>query len=305
MGRPIKPVRTSVRCPGSCGELVQGTAAGAHFLVTCPIDLYSDVSVTLSPTLLPAPKVGEKTQEAVRQTLRYFKQADCHFDISIRTDLPKGKGMASSSADISAACMATAVGLGYTLTPDEIATIALRIEPTDGVFFPGIMMLDHVEGVVRRSLGTPPPIRIAVLDMGGEVDTVGFNQRQDLAMLNQWKEPQVLAALKMVEEGIRRGDTALLGAGTTLSALANQTILPKPLLEEVIEISRQCGALGVNVAHSGTVVGILFDPARGASPEECIKKVSTAYPELRPGKVVSLVPGGLTVMEERTECQMQ
>ena len=36
-------------------------------------------------------------------------------------------------------------------------------------------------------------------------------------------------------------------------------ILLKPKLEEILELTNKVGAYGVNVAHSGTVVGILYD----------------------------------------------
>ena len=42
------------------------------------------------------------------------------------------------------------------------------------------------------------------------------------------------------------------------SALANQKILPKRGLLELIDFAAELGALGVNVAHSGTVAGIFF-----------------------------------------------
>ena len=34
-----------VRVPGSCGEIMQGYWQGEPFLVTCPIDRYSTVTV--------------------------------------------------------------------------------------------------------------------------------------------------------------------------------------------------------------------------------------------------------------------
>lgn len=289
--------RARVSCPGSCGELVQGMLDGKHFLVTCPIDMFSVVSVTLSPFPLPKSYAGPKTTEAVQRTLRYFGQTNYSFQVEIQSELPAGKGMASSSADIAAACMATAVCLGLPLTADEIASLALEIEPTDGVFYQGIMMLDHVKGSIRRALGMPPPLRIAVLDMGGEVDTVGFNKREDLNRLNQAKEPEVIRALQLVEEGIRQQDAAMIGAGATLSALANQSILHKSLLENLLNYSQRYGAVGVNVAHSGTVVGILFPPDNTDAAESCMREICSQNPELPSGKVVSLLPGGLTVLE--------
>lgn len=297
MKRMLHRSRARVRCPGSCGELVQGTIEGKYFLVTCPIDMFSDVAVTLSSFPLPKPRAGFKTVEAVQRTLRYFGETDYSFHVEIQSELPAGKGMASSSADIAAACMATAVCLGQTLTEDEIATLALEIEPTDGVFYKGITMLDHVKGSVRRTLGMPPPLRIVVLDMGGEVDTVGFNQRNDLKCLNRAKESEVIRALQMVEDGIRTQDAFLIGGGATLSALANQNILHKPLLEKMISHSRRFDAAGVNVAHSGTVVGILFPHGKNDAAERCLHEICAQYPELPAGKIVSLLPGGLTILE--------
>ena len=40
--------------------------------------------------------------------------------------------------------------------------------------------------------------------------------------------------------------------------LANQELLPKPQLESVLDLAQAAGAVGVNVAHSGTVLGLLF-----------------------------------------------
>jgi hypothetical protein len=53
---------------------------------------------------------------------------------------------------------------------------------------------------------------------------------------------------------------------SALSARAHQRILPKPQLEKVIGLAREVGALGVNVAHSGTVIGLLLDPGHADGP---------------------------------------
>ena len=45
---------------------------------------------------------------------------------------------------------------------------------------------------------------------------------------------------------------------TESSALANQKVLPKPHLEELMTFAKSLGAVAVNVAHSGTVAGIFF-----------------------------------------------
>ncbi|MGM9571485.1 MAG: GHMP kinase, partial [bacterium] len=83
----------------------------------------------------------------------------------------------------------------------------------------------------------------------------------DLRLLNQAKEGQVRAALDLVIRGIKEQNGQLLAKGSTLSALAHQSILSKPNLEEILAEVLKLGAWGINIAHSGTVIGVLFDPA--------------------------------------------
>ena len=291
-------MRATVRCPGSCGELVQGAVAGMNFLVTCPVTLYSQVSVDLSAECETPWRIGDKTLEAVRRTLEYLELPWQQVGVRVESELPLGKGMASSSADISAACLATALASGRQIEPDKICDIALSIEPTDGIFLPGITLIDHVTGKVRRCLGDPPAIKMAIFDVGGEVDTINFNLRSDLASLNLAKEAQVLDALQMVEEGIRSGDCSLIGEGATLSALANQPILFKPSLEGIIDLSRSFGAVGVNAAHSGTVIGVLFAADAAAGMENCVAEICRQYPEIQHFGQARLTGGGLLVVED-------
>lgn len=290
-------MKVKVKAPGSCGELVQGTIEGDNFLITCPIDLYSEAEVILDKEKAYA-NTSSKAMAAVEKTLRYLGYRESNLQVIIKSELPSGKGMASSSADISAACQAVALQLGKLLTPDEIADLALSIEPTDGVFYPGIMMFDHVHGAIRRHLGIPPAMYIAVFDVGGEVDTLYFNRRADLAELNKAKEPQVRQAMEMVINGLASGDTRLIGRGATLSALANQSILYKPCLPKIIDIIPAYGAVGVNAAHSGTVLGILFPVESMLCCHDCIAAVLAVCPEIEYLRTVRLISGGLMKQEE-------
>ena len=58
---------------------------------------------------------------------------------------------------------------------------------------------------------------------------------------------------------MKNNDLKLIGEACTLSSLANENIHKKPYLNEIIEISQNMNAYGVNIAHSGTVIGILID----------------------------------------------
>jgi L-threonine kinase len=285
-----------VRAPGSCGELVQGTIKGQNFLITCPIDVYSQAQIiSCASPVLPD---YQKAATAMEMTLRYLGVTQQNQSVHIQSELLVGKGMASSSADISAACQATAIHAGKPLQAEEIAAIALSIEPTDAIFYPGIMMFDHVEGKLSKCLGQPPPLDIVILDVGGEIDTLSFNRRVDLVEQNQLKEKAVSEAVELVAAGIKKGDSRLIGAGATLSALANQSILYKPYLEQIIDISKYYGAVGVNAAHSGTVLGVLFPVDGGEGKEQCIEHIlSLCGGKVQYIRTACLISGGLTLVE--------
>ena len=254
-------IRTSsAAVPGTCGELAQGKLDGVTFLVTCPVDMYSTATVELrnGDGVVAAPQASPKAGQAVELTMAYLGVADKNVSIRLDSRLPRGKGMASSTADVAAAIVATADVLGARLTPRDVAEIALQVEPSDGVMFPGIVLFDHREGKVMEALGVPPPMRVVVLDFGGTVNTVRFNGSDVRSML-KLSEPSLREAVDLIRHGIAESDTEMIGRGSTISARANQAILPKPRLESVIALASKVGAVGVNVAHSGTVVGMLFD----------------------------------------------
>lgn len=288
-------MRIIVKAPGSCGELAQGTMNGKKFLITCPIDVYSEVTVKPHEGAASL-NLGNKVIAAIEKTCRYLKIPNT-FDILLQSELPIGKGMASSSADISAVCQGVALSAGKLLSPDEIADIALAIEPTDAVFYPGVMLFDHVNGQIRQYLGNAVPMYIAIFDVGGEIDTLDFNQRGDLDKLNHAKERQVQEALNLICEGLLKGDACLVGKGTTLSALANQKILFKPYLEEIMNIGLSWGAAGVNIAHSGTVVGVLFPAGKINHLFPCIEEVRRHCLGVDFLRVARFISGGLMKQE--------
>jgi L-threonine kinase len=316
-------LRGTALVPGTCGELVQGTLSGNDFLVTCPVNWFSRVTVAINnsesgaqrgpdsssldvirPDTLAAKKDAPlsagrivfpaeriKTARAVRKTLDREGYPGLGAVIDVASSLPIGKGMGSSTADLSAACYAVAAALNRRLSPEAVAEIALSIEPSDGTFAPGIILIDHVTGRFLERIGEPFPLGLLALDFGGAVDTVEFHRRSDLAELNAANEPAIRQALQLVRDGFRRQNPERIGEGATMSALANQRVLPKPHLEAIIDYVLARGAYGVNVAHSGTVVGILLPPGREADGQ-LIRSLRTRFSEVRSHYSLRLTGGG-------------
>lgn len=243
--------------PGSCGELFQGIIDGIPLHITCPIDIYTSARACLIEGGLSMPPQKAKAAEAVKAFIKGFGLTGAGVKIELKSDLPVGKGMASSTADIAASLTAASEAFGFELGFDEIARLALAVEPTDGVFLPGIAAFDHHQGRISEVLGGAPALGIVILDFGGSVDSLSYASHR--IKYNKEQSARLEESFELVKQGIARGDLEAVGAGSTISARVNQSYLYKPALEGVISYAKTVGAYGVNVAHSGSVIGVLVD----------------------------------------------
>ena len=161
-GHPGSVGTGTARVPGTSGELVQGMLDGAHFLITCPVDLYSTVRVDLyaGKGEVEGPQDCPKAIQAVRLTLSYFRREDLDARLYVASPIPRGKGMASSTADVAAAIGATALALGRPISPLDVGRLALSVEPSDGVMFPGMPSLTIARAVCTKPWALLLPLNL-------------------------------------------------------------------------------------------------------------------------------------------------
>jgi L-threonine kinase len=266
------------RAFGTFGEILQGRLPDndIDFLVTLPIAAWSEASVTLDRHHRGVHVVPHTKCKAQRlaQRLMAIHARGWGATLTLRSDLPEGKGMASSSADLVATARAVARMLGLNATPLAIEGWLRPIEPTDGVMYPGVVAFDHRDVRLRAFLGTLPPVTIVGVDEGGQVDTVAFNRiPKSFRRAEQVEYANLLAT---VATAVRAGDLTTIGAVATRSTLLHARRRHRPLLRPLLAIARDVGAHGVVTAHSGTMLGLLFDerdpalPARvGAARSAC------------------------------------
>lgn len=281
----------TVWMPGTCGELVQGAIDGQPFLVSCPIGVYARVTVDLTPDgLLEVPENAPKAGAALRATLASCGAEGRGARVRLASSLSRGKGLGSSTADVAGTIYATSRALGFPLAAEQVAELAVAVEPSDSSLFPGLALFDHRSGRRHERLGPAPPLEVVVLDEGGTVDTLAFNRRgvEDLLAGN---EPAVREALALVRRGLAERRPDLVGRGATLSALAHQRVLPKRWLDAVVAAASAAGALGVVAAHSGTVLGVLVEPTRTAT-DAVVAGLRAAVPACAVLYVCRLTGGG-------------
>jgi L-threonine kinase len=281
----------AVALPATCGELVQGTLDGIPCLVSCPIDLCSVAQVWLSPTPgWQVPHCAPKAVAALHAGLAHLDGMGWGGRLRLLVDLPRGRGYGSSTADIGATLFALSHALGKTMSPDQVARLAVEVEPSDSSIFPGLTLFDHQGGRFFESLGPAPPLTLVVIDPGGEVDTLAFNRidhREALRrMANQHRE-----TIDMLRQGLNSGDWEAVGEAATLSARLHQTILPNPLFEPVLALAQRVKVLGVCRAHSGTLLGLLLD-ARHTDLSEVVTLADRHMPASVSVTPYSLIGGG-------------
>jgi L-threonine kinase len=285
--------------PAACGELVEGVIGDQAFLVSCPINLYSRAKVCLYPKgTCTKPVESEdawpKARQAVDAALNAWQKDVWEAILEIESSIPQGKGMASSTADIGAALAATALALGRVPDPVEITQLAVGIEPTDSTLFPQLTIFDHVEGSVHNTIGKPPPLQVMVFDWGGQIKSDDWYSSDSpwLALLKQ-QSPLAVQALELLRDGVRLGDGHVFAQGATLSALLHQSILYKPHLSDVARYARERGALGVTIAHSGTVAGLVFPPIYRSTIAKVAEAISREFSMIEYLGTYDIIGGGI------------
>lgn len=286
----IEVLDVTVRVPGSCGELLQGWHRGEPFLVTCPIARYTTVRAAASLQGLIG--LGEKARCALQLYLREADIEKFPFGMQLTSELPRGKGMASSSADIAAVLAAASQALGQPLAPEAILHLAVQVEPTDAVFLPGIVCLNQVTGRVQRVYRRLSHPYLTIFDTGGTVDTADCHACAAIAGergSRPWTD-----LLEAVAEGERR-----MAEAATQSALWNQARLPKHCLEALLQQARDIGALGLVAAHSGTVIGVIWPSQMARGQIECRSAhLARQFPNLTCLGISLMCSGGVEYMRK-------
>ena len=170
--------------------------------------------------------------------------------------------MASSTADIGATIKATLSILNKKLNDEEISLIASEIEPTDSIILYKNSIFNPVNGSVKKYLSSFNNGYYSGLTNSDELflkETKIIRSNPNYLNIKLENKSIIKKSFNLLEKGLKNNDLKLIGEACTLSSLANENIHKKPYLNEIIEISQNMNAYGVNIAHSGTVIGILID----------------------------------------------
>ncbi|MFI5756582.1 GHMP kinase [Streptomyces sp. NPDC051569] len=273
--------------PSHHGELLQGLFEDGgrlrRGLVTLPCSLFaSEATVRLSswePELRVTPTWKTKSLSAARDTLAALGLDTYGGVLELRGDVAVGRGLGSSTSDVTAAILAVLSATGRHLAPERIARIAVGAEvATDPLIFDRLVLFAQREGEVIEDFHRPVlPMEVVGFSYAdAEIDTLSW----PAARYTPWEIEYFRSLRGLLRRAVGRGDTADLGRIATASARINQRILPVPHFDRLLQTAEESGALGIQVAHSGTVAGLLFD-SRQAQLESQVALATRRLNQLR------------------------
>lgn len=260
---------------GHHGELVQGLFedTGVHFrraLVSLPcrhLKTRASFRAQVDQPVTVSQPHCQKALRAAQMTLGAFGPEGMGGILSVDSNIPIGRGMGSSTADVLASILAVMDCLRIEASPEQVMRIAVGAETAcdSTLFRQQAVLFAHREGLVMEAFRKPlPPFDIISVDTIPEatVNTLEFEPaRYDAAEVEAFRPLRSL-----LRTAVNEADPHLLGKVATASAHINERFLPKPRLDEIEAIGARFGAVGIQVAHSGTVVGLLFDKHDADAP---------------------------------------
>lgn len=267
---------------GTCGELMQAFLSdGTPFHITCPIDKTATVSVTLraaEETTVVTPSAGfDKMKLALAAGCEYLDLGPHEIRVAHWTDLDVSKGMGASTADIVAGLKALATATGKHLSPADLATISTSVESSDGSMYDGIVAMNHKTGeLLRRYTWWPQYIIVMVVPRKRfNTESANFEGKEELG-------PEFDRLLEGVDHAMAERDAAAVARAATRSAALNQRFVPNPYFALLEGHITQLGAVGLNVGHTGTVAGLLFDADDRGAPKAAaaaVVELQNMFPE--------------------------
>ncbi|MGI2033807.1 GHMP kinase [Rhizobium panacihumi] len=251
------------------GELLQGVFEDSDrklrrglLSLPCPsLTSLATFTLTEAADVTVAPLSCEKARRAGKLALAAFSERSCGGHLQIATNIPVGQGMGSSTADVVASILAVLGCLGKTAAPEAIMKIAVAAETAcdSTLFAQNAVLFAQREGTVieafRKHL---PSIDVISIDTAPETTVSTVDHRPARYSSAEIEAFRPLRSL--LRTAIDRQDIGLLGRVASASARINDRFLPKPHLQALFSIASQNHAAGIQVAHSGTLVGMLFDP---------------------------------------------
>ena len=217
-------------CPGSCGELFQCVVDGEEFLMSYGIEKKSQVVI--------GPQTGVMEEGLRPKMLQVINELtdQIDFDFSFQTDISIGKGYSSSTADMLSILGAYSAYKHKEVSVSLLTSLCSKVEPSDSVGFSDWTVMNPLNGEIKWQTKWKPNLYVYMLEPDQIVDTTSFIRMTESPLYPAEQSEKLLTDFQTAcdTQNVKR-----LGQVATRSALLNNKRLPKPYLEDIIEITTE------------------------------------------------------------------
>lgn len=141
------------------------------------------------------------------------------------------------------------------------------------------LLFAHREGTIIEEFDAHAP-DFEVLGFNTDMTQVGIDTLSfPLAQYSRSEIERFHQLIGLFRRAIDTQDLQLMGEVASESAQINQRYLPKPHFDRLNIIVKSVGAVGFQVAHSGTVAGLIFD-AKDVEKDSRIQQAQALIAEI-------------------------
>lgn len=198
--------------------------------------------------------------------------------IDFTTSIPESRGLGSSTADIVTALRCVDMAFNLSLTDEYIANICFQVEgATDSIMFQdpaSVLFASRQSKILEIFPGSLPQFDLISLDLSphmGAIDTRDVNF--------DYSGHHVEKFTKIVDlygGALKTGDISMLKTASSRSADLNQEFLPVPAWEDLKSLAAKY-QLGIQLAHTGSIVGLIGDPRQRHFLQEARDEANKIY----------------------------
>lgn len=257
--------------PGSIGEIIQGKYNGIDILMSCPINLFTKVRVFECDSVKKG--LNPKSIMLLENLLKKWDLQEYinKLDIEIKSNIPKGKGFASSTADLCGTYHSLIKLFNREFHEEELMRECTKIEPTDSIIFNKMTIFDYKNGSFKECIGDYLEFYLLVFEGQNAVNTVEFNKKVSAPLSS------IDDIIDDLKDGIRQKDIKKIAQASTESIIRNQNRLKYDILWDIIGLKDITGGLGIVGAHSGDLMAVIYDDLEKAERALNKTKASKGY----------------------------
>jgi len=170
-------------------------------------------------------------------------------------NIPVGKGLNSSTADMLAVIRALQEIYGFIASEKFISKLFNQIEPHEGLQYYTCVSHNHRKGKLINKYNHIPDFKILVVDTGGKVSTDEYNRniKFNKKSLNFYDE-----ILEKINFAFKKKNDNQIAKLSTQACKYHCELNKIKIFNKLYAISKQIKSLGIIKTYSGTCYGLIF-----------------------------------------------